>query len=157
MDIEISIKKRYAFIIFTGLLLITGAIYVYATKPNPGHTLTEIEGDIAMKSDLISCVNLRSDVFKKDAVQWCPTTHPKLMHCSIVDDSAEETTLYDLDGTCTTDENQLCSAVGIRAGLGQAEAYLEIVTRNNEREGCWQYDDGHSRNDYKIEVVCCNL
>ncbi|MEK6899246.1 MAG: hypothetical protein AABW79_04075 [Nanoarchaeota archaeon] len=46
MKIEVSIEKRYAFLIVGALLLISGAIFVYSltpgTAPNPGHTLDNV-------------------------------------------------------------------------------------------------------------------
>ncbi len=58
MKIEVALEKRYAFLIFTGLLIVAGAIFAVAfnpspgTVPNPGHKLTSIQSYFSGESSL---------------------------------------------------------------------------------------------------------
>lgn len=107
----------------------------------------------------VDCVNKRSTVFDADAVAWCDTDHPKMVHCSIIDDQAPTagptviSTAGSSSGSCQS--NGACVASN-RGDLGGDISYLEVVIKDDGVvEGCWQYDYGHARKDYHLDMVCC--
>lgn len=172
MKLEINIKKRQVYFLSTLIVLAFGILFVQGQGiSNYGHdsdqvemdfngvtkTLQEAYNDGTLKQ--VDCVNLRSTVFDADAVAWCNTDHPKVIHCSIADDQAPTagptviSTAGSSSGTCQS--NGACHASN-RGDLGGDVSYLEIVVKDDGiTEGCWQYDYGHSRKDYHLDLICC--
>lgn len=101
------------------------------------------------------CRSLRSGQFTADAVVWCDTDYPKMFSCNIIDNQAPS-----VGPTLMTSclNNGPCNFSSTRGNLGQDNAYLERIAKNvtgQVVEGCAQYDQGHSRDPYKLEIYCC--
>jgi len=43
MKLEVNLDKKHFFVLLGAILILAGAIYVYAAVPNPGHSLGEID------------------------------------------------------------------------------------------------------------------
>ncbi|MCX6707374.1 MAG: hypothetical protein NT001_04520 [Candidatus Woesearchaeota archaeon] len=138
-----------------------------AVTGNVGVTNGKISGDGSGLTNLkffLSCEHRRSITFNGDSVEWCDATYPTISFCSVVD-GYDGSTKTDADPTSPTIlttclSNGLCNAGDgagdmKRANLGSDAAYLEIVTKTGGIEGCWQYDNGHSRTPYRLELICC--
>lgn len=111
----------------------------------------------------------RSDAFTGDAVAWCTASHPHVVFCGAVDDSAPSVSSFDgltvpynsvppasrypctNDGPC----NQTYKNGNGRADLGKSMQYTEIV-KDGIRFGCLMYDEGHEHQSYKIDLICSN-
>jgi len=106
-----------------------------------------------------NCVMKRSSVQKKDAVVYCPDDKPLMFSCQIIDDQPPSSAPTSLADYCESDG--LCNAGSKapetynRTDLGSDQAYLERVVNSDDVEGCWQYDSGHNRTPYRLEVMCC--
>jgi len=105
------------------------------------------------------CIKKRSQIISKDSVIYCPSDYPISYSCNIIDDEASVTPPTNLSGYCNSDG--LCDASLSapaeyeRKNLGQSNAYLETVVNSSGVGGCWQYDYGHARAAYRLEIMCC--
>ncbi|MBT3866268.1 hypothetical protein HOF78_04190 [Candidatus Woesearchaeota archaeon] len=173
MKLEINIKKRQVYLLSFLIVVAFGILFVQGQGvTNFGHNSDQveivIEGTTKTLQDSyddsslrqIDCMSWRSATFGEDAVSWCNTDYPTLVHCSIIDNQAPNggptliASAGSSSGQCQSEG--LCSATNIRADLGDDTGYLEIVKKNDGIiQGCWQYDYGHARKDYQIELVCC--
>ena len=154
ITIKLTNKVAYTIIVVLAILSLSLGAYAYNSGGPPsvvGHSAEEIELSF---SQSLNCINKRSAVFKHDSVMWCDSVHPTLVQCSLVDDEAPATSPTIMT-SCLTDGD--CDARGIRIGLGADAAYLETVKQNTNGGimGCWQYDEGHTRNAYKLDIICC--
>ena len=172
MKIEINIKKKHVYLLTLVLTILTISVFSQGQAPNPGHEASSVyiqslakdletavsDGDFAEVE--VDCVNRRSGVYDKDAIKWCPTAYPKLMHCSLADNQAplESPTQVSQENSPTGDcqTNGECKANTIRTNMGGDDMLFEVSVKDDLiTQGCWAYDDGHSHGDYRIEVVCC--
>lgn len=74
----------------------------------------------------------------------------------------DKTQMAEYDGTCRLFDGHISPTTTVpaleRGNLGADEAYFERVYQvasGNNLEGCAQYDNGHNRNAYRLEVYCC--
>jgi hypothetical protein len=64
---------------------------------------------------------------------------------------------FSIDGECHQgyNEGKYGPNTG-REGLGGDNTYLERVLHpDGDKEGCLQYDSGHSRGWYRLDIFCC--
>jgi hypothetical protein len=177
--VNINIKKRHVYILSALIILVGSILFVQGQgTSNFGHNAYDVDvviggtvkplqnaindGDLTSTITIggsVNCMGVRSEVATKDYVQYCPGSHPTVVHCSIVDDEAKNIPPIDPPtwlppGPCQS--NGKCDSTSIRHNLDGNEAYLEIVKANTPKpQGCWQYNVGHSRNPYRIELICC--
>ncbi len=172
--VNINIKKRHVYFLSFLIIVAGGILFVRGQgSSNFGHSADDVDlvvngasktlqnavdtGDfITSTTDVpVNCVNVRSAVANTDYVQYCPFNYPNVVHCSVVDDSAPSLSSL-IPTTIGCLSSGLCSAENIRDNLGSDDSYLEIVRPfNDPTQGCWQYDRLHSKNPYRIEMVCC--
>jgi hypothetical protein len=171
----VTLSHKTTFTVFVVFLFSLIGFTVYAGNhyPDPGHLDVEVfiasldktldqavvDGDLGGSPPGVDCVNLRSaSSYKNDAVKWCSSTHPNLVHCSVTDDQAGSSTPTIVGnyagGGCQSDG--LCPANSVRTNLGQDDIYLEVIVKNDlVTQGCWAYDYSHNHEDFRIDVVCC--
>ena len=174
MKLEINIKKRQVYLLSFLIVLTFGILFVQGQGiSNFGHSSDQVEIVIAGTTKTlqesydagdfdqgVDCISKRTPVLSKDSVGWCNSDYPNVVHCSLVDDQAPNSgptvlsSAGSSSGSCQNDG--LCKADGIRTSLAEDAFYLELVVKDNGiTQGCWQYDSGHSRQDYHLDLVCC--
>ncbi len=173
MKFNIEIKKRQMY--FLTALIVLGFTILFVQGQgvsNFGHDSNQVEILVggstmtlqeAYDTDAfneVRCMNKRTDKYNKDAVGWCTSDYPVLMHCSLVDNEAplatptKISTAGSSSGICQSDG--ICKANDIRGDLATDDANLEVVVKDDGvTQGCWQYDRSHSRQKYRLEMVCC--
>lgn len=178
MKLELNIKKRQVYLLSFLIVTTFGILFVQGQGiSNFGHSSNQVEiviegttktlqeaydaGDFNPELNLgQECITKRTSVLSKDSVGWCNSDYPNLVHCSLADDQAPNSgptvlsSAGSSSGTCQSDG--LCKADNIRSSLAKDSFYLELVVKDNGiTNGCWQYDSGHSRQDYHLDLVCC--
>ncbi len=159
------------------LVILAASVLAYSSSiPNPGHGADTIWSDfggtemnlqdtldivnqkienLEMRTYVSDCTLKRSTIGRNDRVIWCPDTHEIVIHCSESDDQAPDEIPTPMD-TCLADGE--CDATGLRGNLGTEDVYLELVENvNTGTQGCWAYDNMHTHQPYKLDLICCDL